>query len=362
MIYTFDTRDLITWALLKDHFKLEPKRIFHEINIQFEMMIKRLESINVPYGELKNVLVPQKNKREICLVFDSMQIQSSAYGRVILNEIMPVILTFGKVAVFYGDLLGKQNREWQLQFKLLLEREIIGITNFSYKNSNQFFLVFLNNITEQRLQLIISNINKLKYYIGYFDLTYRSLLKDIVSCSISQRFFIYKNIAIMASAEDDDEDVNYCLYDFKKSNYIVRNVDQNQYGSFLCFKIYRRFYEFDREDFHFSLNALTEYPTFIDDYEIIIDEPKFNYLLQNKNGSLSITGIDSLNIHDFKSVLASHINRNYIFNIEFKHDYKCIKFNTILDFYNSESMHKEKYVIAFEYLQEKKQLRLITMY
>lgn len=281
MIYTFDTRDLIIWELLKDHFKLEPKRIFHEINTQFEIMMRRLESINVPYGELKNVLVPQKKKREICLVFDSMQIQSTAYGRVILNEIMPIILGFEKVAVFYGDLLGKQNREWQLQFKLLLEREINGITNFRYINSNQYFLIFLNNITEQRLKLIVNSINSLEYYVGYLDLTYQSYLKDIVSGSIAQKFLIYKNIAIMASSEDDDEDVNYSLYDFKKSNYIVRNVDQNQYGSFLCFKICRSFYEFDREDFFFSLNTATDDPTFIDDYEIIIDELKFNYLLSS---------------------------------------------------------------------------------
>lgn len=361
-IYTFDSRDLITWNILKDHFKLSTRKIFHEISVQFDLMNERLNKINVPYNELKNVLTPQKDKKEICFIFDSLQIEDTCYGCVVLDKIMPSILEIEKVAVFYGDMIGPQSREGQKKLKKILLKKINGRKDLNYKNSNQLFIVFLNNMTEHRLHKIENAINALRYYIGYLDLTFQTQLKDVISASISQQFLIYKNIVIIPSSEDDDEDVNYSLYNFKKHNYLVKNVDQTAYGSFLCFKICRNYYEFDQDDLLLSLNAVSESPTFIDDFNIKIDDSKFKYLIENKSGSLSITGLDRFSIYDFKNIITTMINRNYIFNIEYKDVYNCLKFNTILDLFDINRNKREKYIISFEYMKENKELRLITMY
>ena len=336
--------------------------MFYEINSQFNLMIDRLNKIDIPYNNLKNILIPQKDKKEIGFIFDSMQIMNSCYGDIVLKTILPHILKIEKVAIFFGDIIGPENQECQNNLMIAFKREIIGKKNLNFRNISQYFIVYLNNMTECRINALEKVLNDLPYYIGYLDLTFQTVMKNIISTSIGQKFLKYKNIIMMPTDEKEDEDSNYCLFDFKKHNLIIRNIDTISYSTFLCFKIFRSYYDFDENDLILSLNAITDEPALIRNYDIEIDMKKYNYLMENKKGSLEITGLNIFNLDQFKKIISTMINRNYIFNISLDKDHNCIKFNTILEFINTTKSKKEKYIISFEYLKAKETLRLITMY
>jgi len=183
-VFTFDTRDLIIWDMLKNNYKLDSDQIHNEIERVFEPMIERLKEIGVPYEKLKNVLTPQIDKMEICFVFDSLKTENTNYGSVIFKKIIPLIAGIEKTAMFYGDLIGPETRGGQKTVREIMQQSINFSTALDYENSSQFFLVFFNNISSAKLEIIDKGLKHLSYYVGYSDITYGSFFKDLVASSI----------------------------------------------------------------------------------------------------------------------------------------------------------------------------------
>lgn len=363
-VYTFDTRDLVVWDILKNYYHYNRNQIFNEINAIFRPMVNRLTDIGVPYEKLKNVLIPQKDKLEICFIFDSMKIDNCCYGTTVFKTFIPLLSGIKKVAMFYGDLIGGDSQREQQKIRGLLEQNVKLNTSLDYKHSSQYFLVFLNNITNDKLSKIGNALKELKYYVGYLDLTFSSHLKDIVASTIAQGCIFYNGIVIMPTdeVEDDTNPRNYSMIEFEKYNYTIRNINQIAYSSFLSFKIQRRYYKFDNDDQVFSLNTVVKEPMLIDKYDILIEEKKYSYLLKEKFGVLSIAGLESLEIDQLRDIIRENINTNYIFNMEYNHDFECLKFNTFIDLYSKINSNRQKYILSFEVLNDSKELRLITMY
>lgn len=365
-VYTFDTRDLIIWDMLKTNFQLDNDQIYNEIEGVFRPMIERLKEIGVPYEKLKNVLTPQTDKMEICFIFDSLKIENIFYGSVILKELIPLIDGIEKTAMFYGDLISSQTRDGQKAVKEIMLQSINFNTALNYKNSSQYFLVFFNNISSGKLAIIDRCLKNFSFYVGYSNVTYSCYFKDIVASSIGQECLFYKKIAILPVSEyeeiDDSCPINYSIIDYAKYGYKIRNIGEFAYHSFLSFKIQRSYYEFDNDDQVFSLHTVTKEPALINKFDIQIDEEKYLYLLKNKLGVLKTIGLDVLDINQFRNIIRNNLNTNYIFNMDYNKEYGCIKFNTVIDLFSEEKGKKKKYLISFQVNSTEKNIRLITMY
>lgn len=365
-VYAFDTRDLIIWDILKNHFKLDNDQIYNAIEGVFKPMIERLKEIGVPYEKLKNVLTPQIDKMEICFVFDSLKIENTSYGSAIFKELIPLIGNIEKTAMFYGDLIGPNTREGQKAVREIMRQSIHFNTALNYKNSSQYFLVFFNNISSAKLAIIDRGLKNFSFYVGYFDITYSCYFKDIVSSSIGQKCLFYKKIAILPVSEDEEIDdsnpINYSFINYDKYGYKIRNIKGFAYSSFLSFKIQRSHHEFDNDDQIFSLHSVTKEPALIKGFDVKIDEEKYFYLMSDKLGSLKTIGLDAIDINQFRSIIRNNLNTNYIFNMEYNKNYECIKFNTVIDLFSEEKRRKKKYLISFQVNNLEKNIRLITMY
>ena len=365
-VYTFDTRDLSIWDMLKDHFKLDNDHIYNEIEGVFKPMVERLKEIGVPYEKLKNVLTPQIDKMEICFVFDSLKIENTIYASVILKELIPLIVGIEKTAMFYGDLIGPETREGQNAVKEIMLQSINFNTALNYRNSSQYFLVFFNNISSAKLAIIDRWLKNFSFYLGYSNITYNCYFKDIVASSIGQKCLFYKKIAILPVSEDEEIDdsnpINYSFINYDKYGYKIRNIKEFAYSSFLSFKIQRSYHEFDNDDQVYSLHTVTKEPSLIKGFDVQIDEEKYFYLLRNKLGVLKTTGLDVLHINQFRDIIRNNLNTNYIFNMDYNKDYECIKFNTVIDLFSEEKGKNKKYLISFQVNNVEKNIRLITMY
>jgi len=365
-IYTFDTRDLLIWDLLKDSYHLNGRQIFTEVQSVFNPMIKRLNQINVPYDKLKNVLIPQKDKFEICFIFDSQRIDVADYGTPILKSIIPLLANLEKTAVFFGDLIGPENSYGQIALRSIMEQSITFYRNLDYRHSSQYFIVYITNLTLKVIESIHTSLKENLFYIGYANLTYQCFLKDIVSVSINQKMLFYKKIVILPVTEDDTIDdckpINYTMINFKDFGYSIRNIGQIPFSSFLSFKIARRYSESDVSDQIFALNTVIENPLPINKYELLIDPAKLQYLKDKKIGILKKSGIEQLDIDNFIKIIKYNINSNYLFNMDYNQNFECLKANTFIDICNANDGKLQKCMLSFQIDNKKKALRFITMY
>ncbi len=283
-----------------------------------------------------------------------------------LRGFIPLLVGIEKTAMFYGDLIGPKDRDGQRAVKEIMLRSINFNAPLNYRNSSQYFVIVINNISSTKLADIDSGLKKMPFYVGYTDITYSCHLKDIVASSIAQKCLFYKKIAILPVNEDEEIDdsspINYSFIDYEKYGYKIRNIKEFAYHSFLTFKIQRRYSEFDNDDQIFSLNTVTRQPALIKDFDVQIDEKKYLYLLENKLGALQIIGLDSLSFNQFRDIIRNTINTNYIFNMDYNKDYECIKFNTVVDLFSEARGRAKKYLISFQVNNVEKTIRLITMY
>lgn len=131
--------------------------------------------------------------------------------------------------IFEGDFIG--SNENQEIIKLEVMKNIKKINNSIYKYSSQYTLVYINNITDNKLNIIINELKSNEAFTGYFDFTYSSLLKEYISNIIGQNYIIYKNNIITSSCE-----YSFKEYDFKKIyiseiNYIFNLEYIDQYNT-----------------------------------------------------------------------------------------------------------------------------------
>jgi len=361
-IFTFNARNNILWDCIQDSFKLDEQIMYQEIVYYFDIVCKQLQKNGIQYNELKNILVPAHDKLDICFIFDSTKtLNEVCYGNEVLNSMLPEILKIEKVAVFCGDIIGGDSKEAQQNIKISLQRHLPHVNFDNYGLSNQYYVIYLNNINEITKNNIDISMKHTPSYVGYIDMTFSSFLKDVISFSVVQNFFKFKNkICISTPMYEYTDPKLYFSFDFSKYNINIIQIEDVYYDSFLTYKIERSYYDFDNRDQKFSFNAVIQTPDIISDYKIIIEDAKLGYLKEKKLGSLKVVGIDLLTKEDLIKTLQAKINTNYVFNMQFSSNFNCLKFATLIEISNG--LKKKKYLVVFEVKREEKELRLITMY
>ena len=360
-IHTFDSRDCIFWEVIRDHFNKSNDEIYNEINSLHNQVIASLDKAGIKYDNLKNTLTPQKNKMEIAFVFDSNIIDSTFYGRVVLDNFTKAICDIQRSAIFFGDITaGSSSRAVQLRIRQAMMEDLVFYHDFNYINSVQYFIVFINNITSSMLSSILDDLKGLPYFVGYCDLSFNSYFKDVISMSIFQQFLIHDSVAIMASIDNEYNGVNNTIFNFNGTNIKIVNINDFQYSSFLKYKIKRSYFEMDDSDQVFSVNSVSPEPRLIKDYDIYIEDSKFIYLLEQKEGAVRKLSEGRMSKKDLEKQIISNINTNYMFNMEFN-SYGCLKFNTDLEVHNEQN-EKSRCIASFEIDTKNKRIRLITLF
>jgi hypothetical protein len=105
-IYTLNAKSNTILDVTKQYFNLSFETMGDEIKSQYNILNEELKLKNIKYEDLKNILTPQKDKKEICLIFDTTFIHESWYGNTIFKKYFPLIVNFSGHCIFEGDLIG----------------------------------------------------------------------------------------------------------------------------------------------------------------------------------------------------------------------------------------------------------------
>jgi len=356
-IHILNARDYIMLDVVKENFNLNFAEMGNEIRSQYNLMIDEARAKGIDYFDLKNIITPQKDKKDICLVFDTLYINESFYGYSIFKKYFPLISKFSEHCVFEGDFIG--SNEAQEILKSEMSKNLIMENISTFRHSSQYSLVYINRLTDDKINKIINELKSYKAFTGYFDFTYSNLLKEYISNIIGQRYFIYKNNIVMSSGEDDilEKDINTVGYDFEKYSFHIKSISNMNYNLFLTYKIERRYYKEDISDQLFSLSIISNNIKPLQNFKINIEDKKLEYLLNKKYGSMKASKILNMDKKLIEKLILEKIDNDYIFNLEIN-EHNTLKFNTIIEL----GENPFKLLVSLEYLPEKEELRLITMY
>jgi hypothetical protein len=361
-VHTLNARDHVLLEVMRDHFKLGPSEIFHEIREMRNEVERQLARKGINYEALRSALVPDRKRSEFAFVFDSTRIESCSYGHEIFRHLIPLLDPKANNSILMGDYLDVPGME-DLVFHAFRESvRLVRVVDFAHPS--QFYMVYLNNLTDTMVERINNGLLQFSAYVGAADLTYSCRLKLLLSTMLVNLGIKHGKIIIQGHEDDcaQAEDVNMCGFPFEDSGYVCRSVQDYLAGVLLSYKIERPVAPGFEVDTEFALNTLGIFPRRLDEFQVIVEEAKLDYVKRNKSASAERAGITAMSCEELAQLIKSKISASYIYNLGASTDGSVAKFNVMLEHSSSGSRTPTRLLASLEYQPERKRLRLITLF
>jgi hypothetical protein len=348
--------------VIQQYFKLTPEHMFREIQGLRQAAENALKLKGISYDALKTALVPDRQRREIALVFDSMSIESESYGYDVFERLIPLLDKNSNHSILVGDYLDLPG---QMEKLVSAFEEAVKLRrSVKFCHPTQFYIVYINNMTDLMVQNLEEGLKEYSAYVGIADMAYMSRFKIYLSTMLVNLCIKHGRIILQGHEPDRDnaEDVNMCGYPFEENGFVCRSINGDVMGVVLSYKIERPVFPGFETDTHFGLNAVSTTPLPLNDFAIQVEEAKLEYLKREKAGSMSRAGLASVDSAQLAALIRAKIQHSYIYNLSFNDEHNVIKFNVIVEIPGGKTSERTRLLAALEYQPEKKLLRLITLY
>lgn len=361
-LHTLNARGNAMLEVIQDYFKLTPERIFREIQGFRQAVEDALTLKGISYDAIKTALVPDRQRREIALVFNSMSIESSSYGYDVFEHVIPLLSKNSNHSILVGDYL---DRPRQVQELFSAFEEAVELRrSVEFHHPTQFYVVYINNLTDAMVKHLDEGLQGYEAYVGIADMTFMSRFKIYLSTMLVNLCIKHGKIILQGHEPDrkDAEDVNMCGYPFEENGYVCRSINGDVMGVALSYKIERPVFRGFESDTHFALNAVSITPLPLDDFDVQVEVAKLEYLQNEKAGSMARAGLASVDAAELAALIRAKVRDSYIYNLSFSAEHDVIKFNIIVEIPQSDTAERTRLLAALEYQPVKKVLRLITLY
>lgn len=369
MIYTFNNVGYVLYSVTKDSFKMSDQQVYDMIQQEFIKLKNRLQQKGIEYESLKKALIPntEKNRHEICLVFNKTLIKASHYSKEIFDKLIPLLDKNSVYSLLVGDYIDVfQDKNGAQDFLHEAMNEVLVVCNESeFIDAQQYYLIYFSNIGNKEIDRIVNALSRLQEFYGYAYLDHNSTFKSYLSRILISECVKYKNYIISSHPSDyqDSENIKMRPYPYAENGFTFASINEESYEPFLHYKIESVIP--DQQDLSFCFNAL--FPKFnsIKKLKIIISNDKyFNYLITDKKGKdgiLSSFGFDETNKELFEKQVYEKVLRNYIYNLDYLEEHNVYKFNICIELEKNKGGIR-KATAAFKYLCESGEIFLITFF
>lgn len=361
VVHTINARGNVMLEVAKSYFNLSPQQMHREIQAMLRDTDAALASKGVRYADLKAALVPQIDRREMALVIDSLRVTFWNYALPAQERLLHLLDRSGSRAVLSGDYLAYDVPQEQLREFLL--RDLVQAADVDFRFSSQFYVVYVNNLTDEMVRNIDAGFRDIEGYVGYVDMTYASPFKWMLSMSLPNDYIQHKD-TIITCHEDDrpiHENENLIGFPFEETGYQLRSLPSWMTGVLLAYKIERPPMRNEVVDAEMSLNSVTPHTQPLDVLDIVVDERKFEYLSKEKTESLRRLGLLGGRPEALQALISERITQNYIYSMAYSDDYDVTQFNTMLEVLDIDG-RPFRVLAGLKYQPDEKQLSLITLF
>lgn len=343
----------------RDYFKLTPDRMRRELTRLHQSTVSLLAKKGIRYADLKSALTPQADRKEMAFIFDTTRM-GGFYGGEAHGLILPLLHRQSSRSILCGDYIGRGYSQDDL-YTLLVDH-VMPVREFTYIYSNQFYVIYVNNLTEPMLEALVIGLLPHDAFVGLCDMTYASPLKWLFAHSLVNAYIQHRDVIIGPHEDDrpDEEDVNLAGYPFEESGFRVRSVPAQLEGVLLSYKIecpVLRGFEVDSE---MALNAISTDVQSVTAFDIEIDQRKLEYLHREKAGSLRGAGLWGAEVDRLKDLIRDRLATNYLYGMTYVGEHDTAKFNVMIEASGPSGSFRILAALAYE--PDKKTLRLITLF
>lgn len=360
-IHTLNARGNVMLEVIRDHFGLSPDRMLLEIQMMRVQLAQNLTTKGVNYDDLRAALVPDREKLEIALVFDTMKIDNSWYGYEIFQHVVPLLDRRTKNSILVGDYIGS-NIQQDVLYDAFREA-VWPVRTIDYRHSSQFYVVYVNNLTDTAFQKLTDGLVGFDAYVGCANTSYASTFKTLLSTMLVN-LCTKSGQKIIQGHEDDRDDadnVNLSGLPFEDNGYECISVRSDLAGVLLSYKIERPVIDGFETDVDLSINAVNANVSRLDEFEVQIADAKLDYIKKAKSGSMRHAGLGDVTTEELQRIVRTKLRSNYIYNMSYLADHKVTKFSIIIEVVDAGG-EPFRLMAALEYLPNDKVLRLLTFY
>jgi len=356
-IFTLEARSHVLLEVMAEHFKMTDEQVFRGIQNSHRELVQVLASKGIKYKDLRNALIPTANRNERAYLFNWSKVDAANYGRVIIEHALPVFDPRSSHSVLLGDwLYHKEHNGWAIDE---LRKSLDGAAEPYTGHGHDLYIVYVNNMSDAHAEALHSHFQALPAYVGFLDLTFASPVKFYISTMLVRAFIKHRKFVIQGHEDDrsNSENISMLSYGFEKAGYSLRSLQSRLYGVFLSFKIERPIFLPDDTDTKFSLLAMGASPAKLDEFEVVLDERKLQYLKESHPEGLERSGFEGLSSADIAVQIRCKVKANYIYNLARSEDGSTMKFNILL-----ENPSVARFLCALEHRPQDRQLRVITLF
>lgn len=312
----------------------------------------------IKYESLKAALVPSIERGDAVFFFDSNAIDEGDYGHACFGKLLPLLDAKSSHSILAGDLLGDDQR---LIFEALKDRVQL-VRDFQFIHGTWIYCIYVSNITRSAAERISSTLREFTAFFGFADVTYQSKLKILLSLYMVNVCIKQGRNVIVAHEDDRDntENIDIRGLPYEEAGFRVLSLQERLYGLMLTYKIERPVMGGFASDTEFAINSISDTVLDIRDFEVVIEENKFNYLKREKRGSLEMAGLDQIDRSAVEDAIRQRIASSYIYCMEYLPEHSTMKFALVVEIEHLGMPVRLN--VALEYLPHKKILRVITLY
>ena len=136
-------------------------------------------------------------------------------------------------------------------------------------------------------------------------------------------------------------------------------MNSQLFSPLLSYKIQSEALPHYQEDVLVSLNAISNEPISLDQFEVLLPEAKYGYLRSQKGQILKIAGLEGHSREELASVIRSELDNDYIYCLKDNVD-GTVQFSIVLEL-PREGTHPIRVAVGLKYFPASRTLSLVTL-
>lgn len=363
VIYSIEARNTVLYNVLCDYYGLNAKTLQEETIGNIKTLEIALKETNTSYSDFKNTLIPSDGREyhEQLFIFRLHPDDNKIYQDIASN-IIPLFNKNSRCNILMGDLV---LYPYNIETKKLLIKSLHNTAGKRLSKNwySDYFLVYINHIKQENIEIINNFFKNKEYYVGTADLSFESFFKSHISiASVSTAYVkIGKNV-FCADADIDFEKHSHNdngPWDWAKYGYKIYGIQDSLFQTLLKYKIDT---SAGTSQSHNDRKINTMIMISQDNQEIPIDnikidEKRLDYLEKHQLTLFDKIGVTKNNLG---KEIVNKIKNQAFYNIKFMPEYNIVTFNVFIEFKNKNNT-KIKLVIALKYDFELKEISLVTI-
>ncbi|SFS99079.1 hypothetical protein SAMN04488040_2638 [Sulfitobacter marinus] len=316
-IHTLNARGHVMLEVVRDHFNIPPDRMLFEIQAMRKQVVDVLKTKGINYDELRAALVPDREKLELALIFDTMKIESSWYGYEVFKRLIPLLNPRSKNSILHGDYVG-ENEHQDILFEAFRDAGY-PVEQITFQHSTQFYIVYINNLTDTAFQKLAGGLIGFEGHVGCANVTHHSHFKALLSLRLTNLGVKFGRKIIQGHEDDRDEteNVNMSGYPFEENGYECISIRSDLEGVFLSYKIESPVFDGFEVDTEMSINSVNSSVERLDDLDVHVEDAKLEYIKTAKAGSLHHAGLSDVSKEEFREIIRGKLRSNHIYNMSY---------------------------------------------